>query len=102
MNITTNSTPPAAQIELHTFLLNHIKTKAPHGHTIEWLELAHNDVWVLRQLIADSAAREQQLTDALQACVNFAAMRRQELGTLSPEMEAVDAQACAALAGSAA
>jgi len=52
------------------------------------------------QIVFENAAtRMQLLDDALTAYVLFAATRRTELGSLSPEMEVVDAQAVAALAG---
>jgi hypothetical protein len=37
--------------DLRTFLLNHITSHEAGGKSLERLELAHNDVWVLRKLL---------------------------------------------------
>jgi hypothetical protein len=85
--------------EVKTFIDSHVTNTPLHGTTFNRMELAHNDVWALRQLVDAAAQREQQLEKSLQAYVDFAAMRRRELGELSPEMEAVDLMARGALAG---
>lgn len=62
-------------------------TTDPNGYKLMQAQSAWT-VWV---------AAQERMDAALRAYVAFAAERRAELGSLSPEMEAVDAQARAAL-----
>lgn len=85
--------------EIKAFIDSHVTPNRTATQTLDQMHLKHNDVWALRQLVDAAAQREQQLTAALQAYVDFAKLRRRELGELSPEMEEVDLQARATLAG---
>lgn len=64
MIINNDSTPLGAISEVKTFITNHVITKPEPGHPLESMKLAHNDVWALRQLVAEAEQRQQQLVDA--------------------------------------
>jgi hypothetical protein len=46
--------------ELRAFLLNHIRSFNHEGRQLERMTLGHNDVWVLRQLLAAPVAQEAE------------------------------------------
>lgn len=58
---------------------------------------AQEESQTYRQMISDLSSDVAELGAALKAYHEFASLRRTELGMLSDEMEAVDAQAKAAL-----
>jgi len=54
----------SALTDLRAFLRLRITTTQMYGKDFNRLELAHNDVWVLQELVERVAAREQQLVAA--------------------------------------